>query len=530
MLLDALTYVIDADSGRLDKSISQSEKKVNDLEHDLKKVEDQAGKTGSSFASFAKMALGYLGAYLSVSKAFSMAGDRADFVAGLTRVSQTTNTAIEDVDALGKSLESIGGTSDGAASTLEGLSVSVGRALNNIDSQQAKTFAALGISLKDAQGSTRSTIDVMQDLASAVGGMDASQATARLNQLGITDRASIELILKGRQELDRMMRTQREGGVVTKESAEAAKRYNDALYTLKNGFGDIGNSLIDKLIPILTKVIEWFGKVINWAKEHEHIVTGAMIAIAAVAVGVLGPAILGTISPFLLVGSAVAALIALFVLLYDDIMNFIEGNDSLIGQILEKYPIVAKVINWFGNEVRGVFSDLVKGYFFLNDAANRFINKMILDFKAFAYSISTIFGFVVDLIKGAFSFITQVWDKISGVFKWVADALGLGGGKDIDVNINKTLNETAIPRLEVMDAQLEAANRQMTQVNENPLNSMTPQAIANSNIRSDQNIQIDNITIQSQATDSEGISRDIRSGLENELSNMQSEFSSGAQS
>ena len=31
-------------------------------------------------------------------------------------------------------------------------------------------------------------------------------------------------------------------------------------------------------------------------------------------------------------------LAAAFALVYDDIMNFIDGNDSMIGRILDKYP------------------------------------------------------------------------------------------------------------------------------------------------------------------------------------------------
>src|SRR5690606_15620348 len=99
-------------------------------------------------------------------------------------------------------------------------------------------------------------------------------------------------------------------------------------------------------------------------------------AIAAVVAAVYLPAMISAAAatlaatwPIIAIGAAIVAAAAAFALIYDDIMNFIDGNDSLIGQLFENYPIVKDMVmgivdafRFMGEIVGGVFESLIVGF------------------------------------------------------------------------------------------------------------------------------------------------------------------------
>ncbi|WP_115600744.1 hypothetical protein [Bordetella avium] len=65
-----------------------------------------------------------------------------------------------DVDALGRSVELLGGTSEGARSALEGLASTAYAAMQDVNSSQAKAFKDLKVSLRRRR-QIKSTMQLM---------------------------------------------------------------------------------------------------------------------------------------------------------------------------------------------------------------------------------------------------------------------------------------------------------------------------------------------------------------------------------
>src|SRR5690606_24175390 len=170
-------------------------------------------------------AIGWFAGAVAASKAVTGAIGRAEQIMAISRTADALGLATEEVDAFGRAAESEGGDAQGARDSLTDMAESIGEAMADVDSGRAKTFKALGISLKDMEGQTKNAAQVMSELAGAVEGMSREQAVFRIKELGITDNRTVELLLKGRQELDRMMRVQKEQGVITKETTERAQKY-----------------------------------------------------------------------------------------------------------------------------------------------------------------------------------------------------------------------------------------------------------------------------------------------------------------
>ncbi|MFU2022239.1 phage tail protein [Bordetella avium] len=534
MLLDALTYIIDADNSKLDKAVDKSKQKTDEFGKSMLTAEGRAQIMEDKIKGAFTRIGGAIIAAVAASKALQATAERAQFLEQIRATSEAAGVAVGDVDALGRSVELLGGTSEGARSALEGLASTAYAAMQDVNSSQAKAFKDLKVSLKTTDGQIKSTMQLMGDLADAVKGKDRRKADSLLAGAGITDKATIDLIYKGRQELDRLMRSQKEQGVASKESVERAQRYTEAMISLKQNTGAVRDAFSDMLLPALTWVIEKFDVFVSWFRRHETFVKGFFIAISTVLAVMFAPAawaaataIWALLAPILAVALPIAALAALFALLYDDVVNFMEGNDSLIGQIIEKYPMIGQYMKAFGDLVTGVFY-LLTGQF----------SKAGESFESMAETLSAIGGVVVKNLKemfdGVVKYLSSVWVYISGMFEKVSSVikkigkwLGFGGGDDIEVT------QTAVSKgLDGAEAQanenMRAAQAQLNQAAASPVNSVTSNAISNTAAsRTETNVQVGQVTVQTQATDAQGISKDIGGELKDQLKNVQADSASG---
>lgn len=537
-LLDTLLLVFKADTSQADAGLDSARKKSDELIDSIRDADAAAGKAGASLKAMAASALGGLAAAFSVSAAISGAFSRADNIRAIEQTSDAIGAAIENVDAFGKAAEAMGGDAQGARDSLTDMAEKMGEAMSDVESGAAKAFKSLGISLKSADGGTKDAISGMLDLASAVEGLDRSAAVFKIKELGITDNRTVEMILKGRQELERMLRVQKEQGVVTKEAAENARKLTEATGSLKNSMSNAGNSFLDSIIPALTKVIEWLGKGVSWMQDNKDFVIGFFGSIAAVVTALYLPAMasaaiatLAATWPLLLIGAAIAAAAAAFALIYDDIMNFVDGNDSFIGQIFEKYPMVEKIVMTLIDAFRQMWQILITGAQQIGDfvtagfqqviagikaaidylieaygAIQGFVDNSLSAFQSMADGISAIFSFIVDTVKSSMSFVTAGIDKIKSGVSGVAGFFGFGDSSDA----------------------MGSAGQQLGMAAGAPSNGVTSSAISNlASTSSESNVQVGSVVIQTKATDAQGISKDVGSELQNQLKNLEHESATG---
>ncbi len=537
-LLDTLLLVFKADTSQADAGLDSARKKSDELIDSIRDADAAAGKAGASLKAMAAGALGGLAAAFSVSAAISGAFARADNIRAIEQTSDAIGAAIENVDAFGKAAEAMGGDAQGARDSLTDMAEKMGEAMSDVDSGAAKAFKSLGISLKSADGGTKDAITGMLDLAGAEEGLDRSAAVFKIKELGITDNRTVEMILKGRQELERMLRVQKEQGVVTKEAAENARKLTEATGSLKNSMSNAGNSFLDSIIPALTKVIEWLGKGVSWMQDNKDFVIGFFGSIAAVVTALYLPAMasaaiatLAATWPLLLIGAAIAAAAAAFALIYDDIMNFVDGNESFIGQVFEKYPMVEKIVMTLIDAFRQMWQILITGAQQVGDfvtagfqqviagikaavdylseaygAIQGFVDNSLSAFQSMADGISAIFSFIVDTVKSSMSFVTAGIDKIKSGVSGVAGFFGFGDSSDA----------------------MGSAGQQLGMAAGAPSNGVTSSAISNlASTSSESNVQVGSVVIQTQATDAQGISKDVGSELQDQLKNLEHESATG---
>lgn len=468
----------------LDELLIRIKAETGDAERGLERTERQADSLGQSFVGLAAKAAGALTAVLSVGSAISGAIARAADIEALDRTATALGVGITELDAFGKAAERMGGDAQGARDSLTDMAEKMGEALSDTESGAAKAFSSLGIGLKGVGGQSKDAITGILDLASAVEGMGKEEAIFRIKELGITDNRTVEMVLKGRKELERMLQVQKEGSAVTKEQAERAKLLTESMNALKQGVTAGSNSFFDALIPAITTAIKWLTKIVDWANENKDFVTGFFIAIAGVVAAVYLPAMISAAAatlaatwPLIAIGAAVVAAAAAFALLYDDIMNFIDGNDSFIGQIFEKYPMVKSIV--FG----------------------------IIDaFKMMGSALVAVFQMILAGWKGIFDVIMLGVDQVMGGVRAVAGFFGFGGG----------------------DSGVGAAGAQLAAAGTSPMNGTTSAAISNgASGGSETNVPIGQVVINTSASTMSGTGQDMGNSLKGQLRDLDAQTATG---
>lgn len=230
--------------------------------------------------------------------------------------------------------------------------------------QQNAAFAALGVHIKGADGQTRSLNEVLPDIVEGFGKIDDPSKKARL-AVDLFGRSGVKLVgflSEGKDGLDKLRQEFEElGGGFSEETIKAADAYGDNLLRLNVAATSLKSTLGNEILPVLSDIVRFIAKTIGKIREFAkgtELAKGTMIALGVA--GVAG--LTALLAPFAPIIAAVSALS----LGLDDLINFLEGNDSLIGDALNKFlgeggaEKVRTYLNDIGNEVANFFADLIK--------------------------------------------------------------------------------------------------------------------------------------------------------------------------
>lgn len=516
-----------------------------------KKVQEALGDTGAAWqaafdkvAALAEKSLNFAGISTTITGLISDATARAAEIESIDKLGREISITTQDVDAFSGAVSALGGTRSAAQADL---------------SAMAKSFGFAG----DSMEKVLQTADKVQDIS-------FGEAKKTLGGLGVTDDSTVELLMKGREELSRMMETQKDYGGITRESIEQSISFNKAMLSLEQSSGLLKNSLMGMLIPVLAQGLDWLEKIVVFAKENKNFVTGFFIAVAAAVTGKYVHAMkLAQIStwtamlPVMAVVAGILLLAAVFALVYDDIMNFIDGNDSMIGRILDSYPglkaVILTVWEAFGvlfdfiMSVIGVVADIVvAAYNTMSTSLNEFIGwltKGIKEVMAWGTEFEAVFDTVSDNVVGIFKWL---WKEVEKILGWINKGLdlikegwstvkgwvGMGDSAEIEQKINRTIStkgtlEYRFPEITALSDEetLQLAGQitgHVTTLAASPMASLTSGTISNqSAVSNESNVSIGELRIVAKDGDPQTIAADIVEVLRQHIENMGHEYNSG---
>lgn len=494
-ILETFYYLFKSDAEALDSGLAESEKRAEQTADAVGKADNAASSLGESFKSVAMQAGAVLAAFASVGAIIEGVKAATEFNDKLGETAEALDINVEELSAWSDAAQMSGGSAEAFQGTLKSMTAAMAQVDTTGKSRLKPFFDELGVSMLDSAGKARPVMDMLPELAEKFQHLSKSEAFGMGQKLGL-DQGTVMMLQRGGAELDALIRRQKELGVTTAEDAEIAGDFNDALDDTKHAMRTVYTSIASIILPGLTMLNRGLQFVITWARQNEKFVTGFFMAIgAAIAVYYLPPIIsaaaatLVAIAPFLLIGAAIAAAAAAFALIYDDIMTFLEGGDSVTGRLLEW-------VNSFGL-VRAAI-DFVKALFgYLSNEIAAFLEN------------STAVQAGIDIMTMAFEGLKSVLDTIIEAFSWIMEKGAALGG--IISSVTGALGDKISGALQAGTAALQSAGGA-------PLAAQTSASIGAQNTSNrTNNVNVGKVTVNTKATDSAGISKSVGGALQKQM-------------
>ncbi len=404
------------------------------LDKDTVRVKNLLGSIGSDLLKLAAVGL-------SVDAIFRNLKDSIDYGKNLSLSSQQLGVNAQMLDEWQNAVVSAGGSADSFSSSIQSLS------------------QKLLLPTKDV-------LKLLPSLANLFHQVGTFRAMWYGKNIGL-DPATILLLMKGREGVEQLIRRQRELGVLTEQDTKIFNDFRVSLTDTEHASRSLFSKLAEEVLPYLDKILNGFTNLAVYLRHHLGIIKGAMLSLITL-LGLLTGAFIA-MNPVIFIAVAVfTALSAAIGLVYDDIETFKKGGESLIGDVLNKFPII-------GQTISSVFHVAAQAINLATDALKSFSDKI----EELAKKNITDKGYTFENLS----------DK---VHQWSLDNLPSWltyGGKDKFDNMRDALTSAI------------------------SINSTIPNISDILSGNSSVNIQIPEITINTQATNSKEIAQNVGNNL-----------------
>lgn len=381
--------------------------------------------------------------------------------------------------------------------------------LNVNDSGPLKDFAEkTKTSFKDAKGATVSMEEGLLRLADAAQKMDRQTATSWLQQIGF-DEKSTPLILKGRKAIEEYIRTGKEQALYSKRDAENARRMRQAWQGVVTAYKAVSGAVLRALGPAFDVLADKLTSLAAWVRENETSLVIVLGAVASVITVALTPALWGMATaaaaalwPF---APLILAALALGVAL-DDLWAFASGGNSVLENLLRRFGMTDESIERLRGSVRaaiGFFRDLWTAI--TGDGADS------------AAAFARIQEQIASVARAVSNFVRSIGTWIDGLLpQWVKDLLAG------DSKAPAKSSGNAAPAAPAYDGLAAAASGGFG----GPFGAGDMARPQSGPVTNNRNVttSIGQITVQTQATDADGIAGSIGDAVRNQTAQADGAF------
>lgn len=390
----------------------------------------KADKMGNSFVSMSNKVLKALApvagltALLNRSLAFASLGEEMSFLA------QNTGMAVEKFQALAIAAENYGGTAEGIAGSMQGLNAN----LNNMRLGKGgggveDAAITYGINLYGKNGLATAD-ELLMNVAKRFESLNSMQQIDLGQRLGL-DEGTIRLLQTGVANVQAELERGRKYSLFSAEDVENSRKFERTMRDIKLGLAQIFGVVARSLLPAFTWVGDKVSRFIDLINGNASFIKGFFLALSAILTVLAVKSGLAFL-PFIGAIALITAVSAAIGLLIDDIVNFWQGNESLLGTFIEA--------------VKNVFTAL---WDFLKEGFNS----------------------VLEWLKGT---------KVGKLF-------GLSEEKENPEQANM------------------AEAKRKLELTQTPWASVPQGSVSTSYANTSQSVRVDNVTINTQATDAQGI-------------------------
>ncbi len=552
--------------------IDRSVKNAKKLPDAINDADRNANRLGTSFKAVTGLIAAAGGLLLAGGLKAALDGtvEEAD---RLIDASARIRLGAEDFDTWRRAVKASGGELEDAEAALASYDEMLRRIQAGIGKRGVEALAGLGLTAENADGSLKDVRTSLLEVAGAVEGLERAEALRKIRRLGITDEGTIQLLLKGRAAVEALSDAQRENGAITQEQADRIDKYKEASEQLSGVIQGWKFAIVSALAPALEGLNRLLISGIRWMGENRGFMEGlgvALLITAGVVTAIYTPAMIAAAAatlaatwPIIAAVAAIAALGVAFALVYDDVKAFLSGQPSLIGDLMERYGWFRALIDGLGVTFRVVGRIAMAVFEGIRSAGQAVFNALSRYFRGWYGVVAPILGFLWDLfvlvwsgissavmgrirpwlplIRFVFSAMAAGVQVVGGIFQAVFSAIGAAWDavfgrivRGINIAIN---GARRLLGMRVGDNAAAAANGvgvgqgQLAFAGRAPLTSATSFSLTNGGNRrgGDRTVNTGPVTINTQATDAEGIANGFNNALGAQFRETSAAFDDGVE-
>lgn len=230
-----------------------------------KQVESQTKRMTDTLMSFRREAVSTLGMFLGGMGVKQFINTVTNLDATVGRLGKTMGQSAEEVSTWQGMIQQVGGSSESANASLQGLNGEMVRFSLTGQSSMLGVLTQLGVSLYDQNHNLKTSVVLYRDLTEAIEKrkLSARDAAGLLSMIPGMNQDTINLILKGTKAFEAYQKAAREAGGTTKESAAAAEEYQRSISALDRSATNLGRTITTALTPALTAAFDAMTKFIK---------------------------------------------------------------------------------------------------------------------------------------------------------------------------------------------------------------------------------------------------------------------------
>lgn len=255
-----------------------------ETEESLKKVENQANKTGKELEKtskqgkefFSSLEAGLLSLIAAVGAARvvkSFFDDAIKGMAALGRQSEYLHTSASTLQAWGNVVESVGGDAREAGNSLQALASDFINLKVTGQSSFAPVLNRLGIDMRQFKNSADPLTDLVLSISEKLKGLSPQEALFFGKKLGFSD-SFITALRQGSASVADLLDQFRRASGATDENTKAAQRAQQAWTLIQARFTGIRDELEGKLTPVVQRLLERFA---DWIDKNKELITSRII-------------------------------------------------------------------------------------------------------------------------------------------------------------------------------------------------------------------------------------------------------------
>lgn len=293
----------------------------------------KANKMGNNFVEAGNRIIRALAPIAGVVALVNRTMNFASKAEEMSFLAQNTGLAAEKFQALAIAAENYGGSAEGIAGSLQGLNTNLnnmrfGRGGGGVE-DAAITY---GINLYGKNGLATAD-ELLMNVAKRFESLNSMQQIDLGQRLGL-DEGTIRLLQTGVANVQAELERGRKYSLFTKEDIENSRKFERTMRDIKLGLAQIFGVVARSLLPAFTWVGDKVSRFIDLINGNASFIKGFFLALSAILTVLAIKSGLAFL-PFIGAIALITAVSAAIGLLIDDIVNFWQGNESLLGTFIE---------------------------------------------------------------------------------------------------------------------------------------------------------------------------------------------------